>query len=60
MLVLSRKESEVIVVRHRGELLRILVVEIRDNHKARLGFEGPKSFEVDREEVYEEKSLEGR
>jgi sRNA-binding carbon storage regulator CsrA len=57
MLVLSRKQNEVIVVRNGDKVLRITVEEIigsRDG-RVRLGFVGLMDWEVDRLEVYEAK-----
>lgn len=50
MLVLQRHEGETITIDHMGETLTLSVVETRDG-KVRLGFEGPESFEIWREEV---------
>ncbi len=51
MLVLTREPSQEIVVEHAGELLRLVVTTCRRG-RVRLGFEGPRSFEVHRSEVY--------
>jgi carbon storage regulator len=49
MLVLSRKQNEVIVI---GDDVFIVVVEIRRD-KVRLGIDAPKSVTVHRREVYD-------
>lgn len=50
MLVLSRKTDERIRI---GDDISIVVVEIRDNYRVRLGIEAPKDVPVHREEVYQ-------
>jgi carbon storage regulator CsrA len=50
MLVLQRKYNEKINVIHNGETITITVVEIAKN-SVRLGFAGPRTFDVEREEV---------
>lgn len=54
MLVLSRRIEEIIEVEHCGEKLVITICDVqklRDDHKVRIGFHGPKSFHVLRSEV---------
>lgn len=50
MLSLRRKKGEVVVIRHRGEELRVHVVRIRPGREGvDLAFEdGPRHFKVDR------------
>ncbi len=48
MLVLTRKDHQVIDVWHGGELLRLIVVESRPG-TVRIAFDGPHSFVVLRE-----------
>lgn len=50
MLILERKEGESLAIDHEGETLTVSIHETRDG-KVRLGFEGPESFEIWREEV---------
>jgi carbon storage regulator len=47
MLVLSRKEGEVIII---GDDIRVTVAEIRGNH-VRLGFTAPPGVAIRREEL---------
>lgn len=54
MLVLRTKIYGKVIVQHAGEQLEITLVELQGN-AARLGFSGPKSFIVDREEIYKDK-----
>ncbi len=49
MLGIGRKEGQSIFVRHGGETLRIVV--IKSGTAVRLGFDGPRSFEVQRDDV---------
>lgn len=50
MLVLSRKPDESIIVRHHGETLIVTLINVRGD-KAKLGFSGPKSFDIRRDDV---------
>jgi carbon storage regulator CsrA len=50
MLVLSRKEEEVVVVKHGEDVLKVKVKKCR-NDKVGLGFDGPKNFVIVREEL---------
>ena len=52
MLVLSRKQDEVLIIGEAPNLIKIVVVEIRANNSVRLGIEADKSVPVHREEVY--------
>ena len=53
MLVLSRKKSEEFVIPiNNGELIRVMVVEIRGN-KVRLGIVAPQDIPVHRKEVFD-------
>ena len=52
MLVLTRKDSEKVVVGEPGSFqLTVTVIEIQGN-KVRLGFEAPPDVPIHREEVY--------
>lgn len=54
MLVLSRKLFEAIDLTTKdGTAISILVVEIRDGHKVRLGIEAPAHVTINRREVTE-------
>ena len=56
MLVLGRKKHEVVVVTHRGERLDVMVMDIRREGRdpsAKLGFDGPPTFVIKREEIFE-------
>jgi carbon storage regulator CsrA len=50
MLVLTRRWDEAITVDHAGETLEITVVYLGGN-KVRLGFTGPESFAIARDDV---------
>ncbi len=50
MLILSRKPFQEILIKHAGEHLRIVVDEL-GNSAVRLGFEGPVSFEILRDDA---------
>jgi sRNA-binding carbon storage regulator CsrA len=50
MLVLHRKIDGVIEIRHNGETLRVVVCQF-DARGVRLGFEGPRSFSVVRDDA---------
>jgi len=55
MLALTRKPQERAVVRTpAGEVLVVTIARV-DRNKVRILFDGPMSFEIDREEVYVEK-----
>ncbi len=51
MLVLARRENEIIRI---GNDIEIVVVSIQAN-AVRLGIKAPKSVQIDRQEVYEQK-----
>jgi carbon storage regulator CsrA len=62
MLVLTRRLNETIIVDHSGETLEITVVYLGGN-KVRLGFTGPASFAIARDDVIRrprERGSEGR
>lgn len=50
MLFLSRKKRQSVVIEHKGERLIVSLAEIRGD-KARIGFDGPATFTVHREEI---------
>ncbi|GAB5444407.1 MAG: hypothetical protein Fues2KO_47560 [Fuerstiella sp.] len=50
MLVLSRNSGEEVVIRHNGEELTLRVYDL-GHGKAKLAFDGPRSFEILRAEV---------
>ena len=50
MLVLSRRPGEETYSEHAGELLRVVVVDVNTD-KARIGFDGPQSFRVVRDDA---------
>jgi carbon storage regulator len=53
MLVLSRHKNESVFIElPNGELIKVMIVDIRDGCKVRLGFEAPTNIPVHREEVY--------
>lgn len=53
MLVVTRKKSEaVIVTMPDGRLIRVLVVDVREN-KTRIGIDAPADVAIDREEIWE-------
>ena len=51
MLVLTRKIGEQIVI---GDDIKIKIVEVKGK-QVRVGIEAPKSVEVNREEIYQQK-----
>jgi carbon storage regulator CsrA len=53
MLVLSRRAREGVVVKHAGEEVTIRVWV--DGHQIKVGVDGPRSFEVRREELVKER-----
>lgn len=51
MLVLSRNESEEIIIScPNGERLTVKILRI-DNGRVRVGFKGPRHYEFDRQEI---------
>lgn len=50
MLVVSRKEKEMVVVHHKGETLYVSLQKIKAN-RTNLGFKGPDSFKILRSEL---------
>ena len=50
MLILGRRKSEVVTLRHAGVEIHVIVVEVRGGH-VRLGFDCPQEVTVHREEV---------
>lgn len=60
MLVLSRKESETIVIPDgRGGLIELTIVEIRGD-KVRLGFVAPDDTKIYRRELYDVLGLDSQ
>lgn len=57
MLVLSRKSSEGIVVSIGGQVVKLIVVEVRGD-KCRLGFDAPHEVQIDRREIHDAKERE--
>lgn len=55
MLTLERKEKGIVSIEHKGEVLEVHVSLIKNN-KVKLSFDGPESFEIWRDEVYESDS----
>ena len=53
MLVLSRRARQGVVVKHAGEEVTIRVWV--DGHQIKVGVDGPRSFEVRREELAKER-----
>lgn len=54
MLAIGRRFNEAVIVRHKGETLKILLIDRgsrRAGIDARLAFDGPRSFEILREEL---------
>jgi sRNA-binding carbon storage regulator CsrA len=50
MLSLTRRFRQEILISHRGERLRLIVCELK-GQSVRLGFEGPESFEILRDDA---------
>ena len=59
MLVLSRKEDEVIVIGEGDDAVRITVVDIDPRGKVRLGIDAPREVIVMREELLPLRPREG-
>ena len=53
MLVLTRSKGQSVFVEIAGQVLEITITEIRGD-KVRLGFAGPRSFDISRSELYEQ------
>jgi carbon storage regulator len=54
MLVLTRKIGEQIVI---GDDIKIKIVEVKGK-QVRVGIEAPRSIEVNREEIYQQKNAD--
>jgi len=59
VLVLTRKQSEAILIKGEHEEIRITLVDI-EKGKARIGIEAPKGYLILREELLDEARLENR
>lgn len=59
MLVLTRKEGGKIRVDHNGERLEVTVERV-DGNRVRIGFSGPRSFQVARGELEEDTRVPDR
>lgn len=57
MLVLSRKPDESVIVRHNGETLIVTLVNVRGD-KAKIGFSGPKSFDIRRDDAKKDATVQ--
>lgn len=55
MLVIGRRIGEVVYVEHGGETLAITIEEVSKFRKFRLGFTGPKSFVIRRDDARQQK-----
>jgi len=51
MLILTRRLDEVVIIGEDDKSVRIKIVDI-ERDKVRLGFEAPKTVQINREEVY--------
>ncbi len=58
MLVLGRNLNERVIVQFGGQLITILVTDVRDG-RVRLGFTAPEGVVIDREEIYIDKQANG-
>ena len=52
MLVLTRSRGQSVFVEIAGQVLEVTIVEVRGD-KVRLGFAGPRDFDISRSENYE-------
>ena len=59
MLVFSRKVGQRVNIEHGSETLTIEVLEVRGN-RIRLGFTGPVSMNIQREEAMKEEPIESK
>jgi len=56
MLVLSRHPGQQVVLKtSSGEVISLMVIAVEANNKVRIGFDAPKSIEIHRLEVFEQK-----
>jgi carbon storage regulator len=53
MLVLTRSKGQSVFVEIAGQVLELTIVEVRGD-KVRIGFAGPRDFDITRSEHYEE------
>ncbi len=52
MLVLTRSKGQSVFVEIAGQVLEVMITEVRGD-KVRLGFAGPRDFDITRSENYE-------
>lgn len=52
MLVLTRTKGQSVFVTIAGQLLEVMIVDVRGD-KVRVGFAGPRDFDITRSELYE-------
>lgn len=50
MLIITRREGETVVVECEGKILQIKIAAV-EGQTIKLGFEGPQSFKIYREEI---------
>lgn len=56
MLVLTRKVGEEVVLQLNGQVIRVVVVALRDHNGVRLGFDARPEVRIDRKEVFDERN----
>jgi sRNA-binding carbon storage regulator CsrA len=53
MLILTRKPDEEIIIQcPDGTIIRVVMVELESNHRARVGIDAPITYRVDRKEIF--------
>jgi hypothetical protein len=60
MLCIGLRDEDMIEVIHNGETLRIVVTGIHRGNTRRLGFDGPRTFQVNRVVGVSKQFLDGR
>ncbi len=61
MLVLARQRGDSIIITcPSGDIIKVSVSDIVSGSKVRIGIEADRSYQIDREEIYEQKKAEGK
>lgn len=60
MLVLARRHNESIIIKTAsGEVIEVVLIEIKNLHKVRIGIIAPADVKIKRHEIYEGRSYAG-